>query len=239
MISTPALKTAVHGAPSAEQVGRHAHGSADAAESRGAAGDGRRADHRRRSRRSVSARSARSTARCCPPARRTCSIGASRRTCRCWPASTAARSVRSPSLAPPAPASAAAYESAIRERYGDLADEFLRLYPRTNMQESIFATTRDALYGWTAERLVRKQTALGVPSYLYLFDHGYPAADEGRPARLPRQRAALRVRHLRPHAAALAEESGYAAKSMRFADAMGDYWTSFAQHGSSAGERCA
>ena len=69
------------------------------------------------------------------------------------------------------------YETIIRDRYGDLADEFLRLYPSTNMQESILATTRDALYGWTAERLVRKQTALGQPSFLYFFDHGYPAAD--------------------------------------------------------------
>lgn len=81
-------------------------------------------------------------------------------------------------LAPPPAASADEYERVIRERYLDLADEFLRLYPGSDMQESIFATTRDALYGWTAERLVRKQTELGQPSFLYLWDHGYPAADE-------------------------------------------------------------
>jgi para-nitrobenzyl esterase len=80
-------------------------------------------------------------------------------------------------LAPHPPANVAAYESIIRDRYGDLADEFLRLYPSTNMQESILATTRDALYGWTAQRLVRKQTVLGQRSFLYFFDHGYPAAD--------------------------------------------------------------
>ncbi len=80
-------------------------------------------------------------------------------------------------LAPPAPASATEYERIIRERYGVLADEFLRLYPSTNIHESIFAATRDALYGWTAERLVKTQAALGQPSFLYLFDHGYPAAD--------------------------------------------------------------
>jgi para-nitrobenzyl esterase len=80
-------------------------------------------------------------------------------------------------LAPPAPASAADYERAIRDLYGDLADRFLLLYPAADMKESILATTRDALYGWTAQRLVRKQAALGLPSYLYLFDHGYPAAD--------------------------------------------------------------
>ena len=80
-------------------------------------------------------------------------------------------------LAPKAPEFAAEYETTIHERYLDLAKEFLRLYPSDNMQESIFATTRDALYGWTAQRLVKKQTALGQPSFLYFFDHGYPAAD--------------------------------------------------------------
>lgn len=80
-------------------------------------------------------------------------------------------------LAPPPPANAAAYESTIRDRYRDLADQFLRLYPSSNMLESTLATTRDALYGWTAERLVKKQAALGLPAFLYFFDHGYPAAD--------------------------------------------------------------
>ena len=80
-------------------------------------------------------------------------------------------------LAPPAPANAAAYETTIRAQYLDLADEFLQLYPSSNLQESVLATTRDALYGWTAQRLVRKQTALGQPSFFYFFDHGYPAAD--------------------------------------------------------------
>ena len=80
-------------------------------------------------------------------------------------------------LAPRPPANAVEYERIIRERYLDLAEEFLKLYPSAKMQESILATTRDALYGWTAERLVRKQAALRVPSFLYFFDHGYPAAD--------------------------------------------------------------
>ncbi len=85
------------------------------------------------------------------------------------------RSLRA--LAPRPPADAVAYESTIRERYVDLADEFLKLYPGSNLEESVLAATRDGMYGWTAERLVRKQTALRVPSFLYYFNHGYPAAD--------------------------------------------------------------
>jgi para-nitrobenzyl esterase len=85
------------------------------------------------------------------------------------------RSLRA--LAPRPPASAADYERIIRERYLDLAGEFLKLYPGANLEESVLAATRDAMYGWTAERLVRKQAELRVPSFLYYFDHGYPAAD--------------------------------------------------------------
>ena len=81
-------------------------------------------------------------------------------------------------LAPPVPAGAAVYESTIRSTYGALADEFLRLYPSSDLAESVLAATRDGLYGWTAQRLVRRQAALGVSSYLYLFDHGYPSADD-------------------------------------------------------------
>jgi para-nitrobenzyl esterase len=81
-------------------------------------------------------------------------------------------------LLPPAPANAADYEKAIRARYRDLADAFLALYPSSDLKESLLATTRDAMYAWTAERLARSQTAVGQPAYLYRFDHGYPAADD-------------------------------------------------------------
>lgn len=78
----------------------------------------------------------------------------------------------------PVPQSAAAYEETIRERYGDLAEEYLRLYPSSDLTEAALAAPRDALYGWTASRLVRSQTAIGAPAFLYHFDHTYPAADE-------------------------------------------------------------
>jgi para-nitrobenzyl esterase len=81
-------------------------------------------------------------------------------------------------LLPPAPANAAAYEAVIRSRYGDLADYYLGLYPSRTIDESMLANTRDALYGWTSTRLAIGQTAIGQRGYLYLFDHGYPAADD-------------------------------------------------------------
>ncbi|MDR3511212.1 MAG: carboxylesterase family protein [Caulobacteraceae bacterium] len=133
-------------------------------------------------------------------------------------------------LAPPAPATGGAYEKLIRERYGDLADDFLKLYPSTNVNESLLATTRDALYGWTAERLVRKQAALGLPSFLYVFDHGVPAADAVglhgfHGSELPYVFGTLdRTPPLWPKAPPTRDEA-------RLSDVMVDYWTSFVRSG--------
>ena len=73
--------------------------------------------------------------------------------------------------------------SIIRARYGDLADEFLKLYPSTNMQESMLATTRDALYGWTAERLVRKQDGARPALLPLLLRSWLSGRGQCRPAR--------------------------------------------------------
>jgi len=81
-----------------------------------------------------------------------------------------------PVLVPKLPDTAEGYETEIRARYGDLATRFLALYPSSDMVESTLASIRDALYGWTALKLAETQKAAGLPAYLYLFDHDYPAA---------------------------------------------------------------
>jgi para-nitrobenzyl esterase len=129
-------------------------------------------------------------------------------------------------LAPPVPANATTYEAAIRDKYADLADEFLKLYPSTHLEQSILAIPRDAMYGWTAERLVSKQTALGQSTFLYFFDHGYPAADEAglhafHASELPYVfGTAARTPALWPKVPATPAEA-------KLSDAMIGYWTSF------------
>src|SRR5205085_9600371 len=133
-------------------------------------------------------------------------------------------------LAPPAPAAAADYETKIRAAYGELADRFLKLYPTAGYRESILATTRDALYGWTAERLVRSQTAAGAPSFLYLWDHPYPAADQAdlhafHASELPYVFGTYdRTPKLWPKVPTTPAE-------VKLSEAMLDYWTSFAAMG--------
>lgn len=133
-------------------------------------------------------------------------------------------------LAPPPPKDGATYEAAIRTRYGDLADAFLRLYPAATLEESVLATPRDALYGWTAERLAMRQGAIGQAGYLYIFDHGYPAADENglhgfHAAEIPYVfGTATRTPPLWPRIPDTVAEK-------RFSQAMTAYWASFAKTG--------
>ncbi|KAI6244272.1 Carboxylesterase family protein [Aphelenchoides fujianensis] len=133
-------------------------------------------------------------------------------------------------LAPPPPADAATYEAKIRALYGDLAEDYLKLYPSTDVPESVLLAPRDALYGWTAERLVASQTKAGASSYFYLFDHGYPAADA----------AGLRGFHASeiPYVFGTADKTPPAWPRVpdtpvetALSAAMIDYWTSFARDG--------
>lgn len=137
-----------------------------------------------------------------------------------------------PALMAPPVDDVSTYESKIRDLYGDLADDFLTLYPGSDMDYSLMATARDAIYGWATERMVREQTKLGVPAYLYRFDHCYPAAQE-------RELCAF-------HASELPFVFGYVGpdapltenwprpegeKEQELSDAMINYWASFAATG--------
>jgi para-nitrobenzyl esterase len=133
-------------------------------------------------------------------------------------------------LLPPPPADAAAYTGEIRARYGDLADAFLAQYPAEDFPESMLATTRDALYGWTSERLVARQTAIGAPSFLYFFNHGYPSADEGgyrafHAAEIPFVFGTISATP--PSWPAIPQTAG----EQRLSDAMLSYWATFARDG--------
>jgi para-nitrobenzyl esterase len=101
----------------------------------------------------------------------------------------------------------------------------------------VLAAARDAMYGWTAERLAIKQTAVGANAFLYFFDHGYPAADSAglhgfHASELPFVfGTANGTPPLWPKVPAQASEQ-------RLSEAMTAYWAAFARHGTpeTAGE---
>lgn len=133
-----------------------------------------------------------------------------------------------PYLVPAWPGTAQAYESEIRVRYGDLAERYLALYPPDRTGKNASASVRDALYGWTAVKLARAQKAVGSAAYLYLFDHGYPAAAAAdlhgfHACELPYIfDTADRTPPLWPEVPATAVEEA-------LSGAIGDYWISFAR----------
>lgn len=79
-------------------------------------------------------------------------------------------------LLPPMAESAQAYEAAIRRAYGDLADEYLRLYPAIGGDESLVDAASHGIYGWSGERIAKSQTEMGKDAYFFVFDYCYPAA---------------------------------------------------------------
>ena len=134
-------------------------------------------------------------------------------------------------LTPPLPASRDAYVQGIRARYGDLADAYLRLYPaERDLDRNGLDSTRDAVFGWTAERLVRKQAALGQPSFLYYFSHSYPSADAAGLTGFHASEVPFvfgTISSTPPSWPTIPNTQA----ERQFAAAMLDYWTSFARSG--------
>jgi para-nitrobenzyl esterase len=135
-------------------------------------------------------------------------------------------------LPPNLPSSGDAYEVEIRKRYGDLAPEFLRLYPGSDIRGSMLAAVGDTVFGWSAERIVRDATKAGLPSYLYFFDHGYPAAQ----ARGLHAFHGCELPYVFGHVGRNAPLPANwpvpdGPKEKALSDAMISYWTSFARTG--------
>ena len=133
-------------------------------------------------------------------------------------------------LLPPLPQTTETYENDIRARYDDLAEAYLGQYPPGNLEEKQLDAARDTVFGWAAERLVRKQTDIGQPSYLYLFSHSYPAETAANLAAFHASEVPFvfgTFSATPPGWPAIPDTAG----EREFAGAMIDYWTSFARDG--------
>jgi para-nitrobenzyl esterase len=133
-------------------------------------------------------------------------------------------------LMPPQPASPEAYANDIRARYKDLSADYLHLYPARDLEETKLAATRDAIFSWASERLVRGQAAIGRPSFLYYFDHDYPSAAAANMTAFHASEVPFVFGNLDkvpPGWPAIPNTPG----ERRISAAMLDYWTSFARSG--------
>jgi para-nitrobenzyl esterase len=134
-------------------------------------------------------------------------------------------------LLPPVPQNAQIYADEIKARYGDLADGYLRLYPASrDLVQNGLDSTRDAVFGWASERLVRKQAALGQPAYLYYFSHSYPSADAANMAGFHASEVPFVFGTITATPSFWPAIPNTAAER-RLSDQMLDYWTGFARNG--------
>jgi para-nitrobenzyl esterase len=133
---------------------------------------------------------------------------------------------------PPVPPDAKTYVADIRDRYGDLADEFLGLYPPTDVEGSVQKAMRDGTFGWGMERLAARQTAAGAPAYLYVFEHSYPAAEARGIGAFHGIEAPYVLGEIGKPGPAAWPAAPDTQAERRLQDAVDDYWTNFARTGS-------
>lgn len=137
------------------------------------------------------------------------------------------------------PETAEDYEAEIRKRYGDLAEQFLAVYPSSDMAESYYNALRDRAFGWASESWVRYTEQLGVPAYLYYFAHIPPDGHITSP--IPgsdRQRANAAAHGAEvayvlndPDSHLLSGQYPPTEKDYQMADIISDYWVAFAKTG--------
>ncbi|MDC1512871.1 carboxylesterase family protein [Porticoccaceae bacterium] len=125
------------------------------------------------------------------------------------------------------------YAQAIEARYGELATEYLEVYPFDDSQRMLIDPLTDGFWGWGTTRLLQSCAALSSKTYHYLFSH---ASEEA-------QRRGLGAYHgselnyvfnnlgpnstYGPNMPAIAGDVG----DVAIAEAMSRYWTNFAKTG--------
>ena len=119
-----------------------------------------------------------------------------------------------------------------RARFGDMADEYLKMHSAASDAEaeaSRLAGVRDEL-GWHMRTWAQLQTKLGKKAYLYYFTHVPPAAP-GQPSRGATHTAEIRYMFNNLDSRAPLTEI-----DRRLADTMSSYWVNFAATGNPNGE---
>ena len=138
------------------------------------------------------------------------------------------------SLAPwPASGTAASFAEQARTRFGDKAEEFLKLYPAASNEEagaSHYASFRDFSFGWQMRTWVRMQEKTGrAKAYLYYFDRVPPGPDSGRYGAFHAAEIAYAFGNLLP-------PRPWEDADRKLADAMSSYWVNFAATGDPNGK---
>jgi para-nitrobenzyl esterase len=134
---------------------------------------------------------------------------------------------------PPKPPTLAEFQEHARQRFGDAADEFLKLYPATTdaeaqaaMKESIRDQALVAQYLWAR---VRSKTAK-TKVYEYLWDHTLPGPDSAKYGAFHSSELPYVLNNLHT------SDRPFTANDRKIADAMSSYWANFVTKGDPNGK---
>ncbi len=154
----------------------------------------------------------------------------------------------------PIPETAEEYERLTKERFGDLAEEYLKLYPSSDPVNSVFDAHRDNGIGWMMESWAKMMANLTPETYLYYFSHTPPGSDVLFPIRPKHPENSPERRIGAFHASEIPfvfnDLTSYNPKAesrskswpkgkitkthKKMADTMSDYWVAFARTGKPA-----
>lgn len=124
-----------------------------------------------------------------------------------------------------APDTAAAYEERARTMYGPLAETFLEVYPSDDPRKATLDAFRDSAFGWNMVTWANLTRLVDQPAWLYYFTHHPPGPESDRLGAYHASEIAYvfdNVHTLR---------DGPRPVDRELADAMSDYWVSFARNG--------
>ncbi|XOV87648.1 MAG: carboxylesterase/lipase family protein [Pseudomonadota bacterium] len=125
------------------------------------------------------------------------------------------------------PASAEEYIARVRKQYGDLADQFLQIYPATDLRKSTLDAFRDGFVTESMQTWAMNMEQTGQPAYLYYFTFEPAGPELGAYHAAEIVYAFNNVSLVNPAADS---------RHMELAEAMSDYWTNFAKTGNPNGK---
>jgi para-nitrobenzyl esterase len=128
---------------------------------------------------------------------------------------------------------AEAFQRQARQRYGDMADEFLRLYPaatdeqaRAALNESSWDAERATMYLWAVKRAKTAKTA----AYTYFWDHTLPGPEADRYGAFHTSEVPYVMNTLHT------SDRPFTDADRKVADLMSSYWANFIRTGDPNGK---
>jgi para-nitrobenzyl esterase len=141
------------------------------------------------------------------------------------------------------PVTADQWKSRVKERWGDLADQYLALYPAGTDEEATASSQRqfaDEMF-WHMRLFASDQAKRGKKAWLYYFTHEPPTAAGTRnlrathTAEIPYVFNNLKAPRVYPDASS-PELASASAKDREFAETVSSYWVNFARTGDPNGK---